>query len=154
MSSGSKVEVEAGELALLLYESLVVKRAVNLPSKLKIPRPLETKMRAKITLYQFASVSLAITNEQKTDFAFRFVEQQLSRLNPPETALFSATTSLRRILGTHEAVGYMNWASEWLIEIGVNESNPAVLGMFTYGWVQHYLLVVETLKGVALRATS
>jgi hypothetical protein len=111
-------------------------------------------MRAKITLYQFASVSLAITNEQKTDFAFRFVEQQLSRLNPPETALFSATTSLRRILGTHEAVGYMNWASEWLIEIGVNESNPAVLGMFTYGWVQHYLLVVETLKGVALRATS
>ena len=111
-------------------------------------------MRAKITLYQFASVSLAITNEQKTDFAFRLVEQQLSRLNPPKTAVVSATTNLRRILGTHEAVGYMNWASEWLSEIGVNESNPAILGMFTYGWVQHYLLVVETLKGVALRATS
>jgi hypothetical protein len=154
MSSGSKAQVEVSELAHLLYESLVVKRAVNLPSKLKIPAALETTMRAKITLYQYASVSLAITNEKRTDFAFRFLEQQFSRVSPPKTTLFSAETNLRRILGTADGVGYMTWASEWLSEIGVHETNPVVLGMFTYGWVQHHLLAIETLKGVALHPTS
>ena len=154
MPTKPKVQVEAGELAQLLYESLIVKRAVNLPSKLKIPNTLEIKMRAKTTLYQFASVSLAIASEQKTDFAFRFVDQQLARLSPPKITLYSATTHLQRILGAGEAVGYMNWAKEWLLEIGMDESNPAILGMFTYGWVQHHLLAIETLNGVALRATS
>jgi hypothetical protein len=154
MPTKPKVQVEAGELAQLLYESLIVKRAVNLPSKLKIPNTLEIKMRAKTTLYQLASVSLAIASEQKTDFAFRFVDQQLARLSPPKITLYSATTHLQRILGAGEAVGYMNWAKEWLLEIGIDESNPAILGMFTYGWVQHHLLAIETLKGVALRATS
>ena len=154
MPTKPKVQVEAGELAQLLYESLIVKRAVNLPSKLKIPNTLEIKMRAKTTLYQFASVSLAIASEQKTDFAFRFVDQQLARLSPPKITLYSATTHLQRILGAGEAVGYMNWAKEWLLEIGMDESNPAILGMFPCGWVQHHLLAIETLKGVALRATS
>ena len=154
MPTKPKVQVEAGELAQLLYESLIVKRAVNLPSKLKIPNTLEIKMRAKTTLYQFASVSLAIASEQKTDFAFRFVDQQLASWSPPKITLYSATTHLQGILGAGEAVGYMNWAKEWLLEIGMDESNPAILGMFTYGWVQHHLLAIETLKGVALRATS
>ena len=154
MPTKPKVQLEAGELAQLLYESLIVKRAVNLPSKLKIPNTLEIKMRTKTTLYQLASVSLAIASVQKTDFAFRFVDQQLARLSPPKITLYSATTHLQRILGAGEAVGYMNWAKEWLLEIGIDESSPAILGMFTYGWVQHHLLAIETLKGVALRATS
>jgi hypothetical protein len=153
MSSKPKVSAGVSEFAQLLYDALIIKRAVNIPSKLNIPEPLESKMRAKTTLYQFASVSLAISTEQKTDFAFRLLGQQLSRVSPPTTALCSATTNFQQILGADKDV-YQNWASEWLSEIGVNESNPAILGMFTYGWVQHYLLAVETLKGVALRATS
>jgi hypothetical protein len=94
MSSKLKVSVEVSELAQLLYDALIVKRAVNLPSKLNNPQALETKMRAKTTLYQFASVSLAISSEQKTDFAFRFVEQQLARVSPPKTALFLSDEKL------------------------------------------------------------
>jgi hypothetical protein len=156
MSSRSKSQIEVSELADLLYEHFVVKRAVNLPSKLKIPEALETPMRTKIALYQYASVSLAIAVEQQNDFALRFVEQKLSRLplapNPSE--LLSAIKTLGRILGTADGAGYATWASEWLSEIGVHETNPAVLGMFTYGWVQHHLLAIQTLKGVALLPTS
>lgn len=153
MSSKLKVSVEVSQVAQLLYDALIVKRAVNLPSKLNIPQARETTMRAKIALYQFASVSLAISSEQKTDFAFRFLEQQLARVSPPKTALFSATKNFQRILGADKDV-YQNWAREWLLDIGIDETDPAVLGMFTYGWVQHHLLAIETLNGVALCATS
>jgi hypothetical protein len=131
MPTKPKVQVEAGELAQLLYDALIVKRAVNMPNQLKIPDALENKMRSKTTLYQYASVSLAVAVEQQTDFAFRFVDQQLAlcRLAPQKSELLSATKDFERILGIDAKVGYIGWAREWLLDIGIDETNPAVLGM-------------------------
>jgi|ERR1017187_6553663 hypothetical protein len=154
MSPKTRVQIEASELAQLLYDSLVVKRAINLPSKLIVCKAIEPLMQAKTVLYQFASVVLAVSNKKKSDLSFMFVEKQLTLHYTRSLKVSSAIKDFKRIVGKKEKEMYIRWARDWLSEIGAHEIDPAILFIFTYGWRQHYLLAAATLDRIALRPTS
>src|ERR1700722_4405682 len=148
MALEPKAEVTADELAQILYESMIAKRCVNMPSDLVVSPEYQSAFQCKITDYQFASVALAVAYE--TDLAFRLVEQQLNSRGLNEDRLVAIET-LKPILSSNEPAAFSRWARTWLREIGIKETNPTVLVKFTYGWKQHHELAVETLKNTAIR---
>ena len=40
----------------------------------------------------------------------------------------------------------MSWARKWLLNVGVDESNPATLALFALNWMDYYILITKSLK--------
>jgi hypothetical protein len=109
----------------------------------------------QLRLYQFASVLLAVLDAERSNPAFTPVREALERHYFPPTfaqgarqldELRSAMADLVTLIQPEGEPRPMSWALNWLKRIGVDESNPATLGMFALRWPSHYTAVAKSLK--------
>ena len=120
---------------------------------------------AKIRLYQFTSILLAVMGTASTKPEFIPVREHLEGLFFPPTldtdlllAVRGAMNDLSDLLDLltipeeDRATGSgksISWARNWLVHLGVEENNPATLFLFALGWMDYYIAVNKSLKHFA-----
>jgi hypothetical protein len=111
----------------------------------------------QLRLYQFASVFLAVLDAERRDPAFRQVRESLERYYFPPTfaqgahkleQVRSAMADLAALIQPNGQSQAISGARNWLTRIGVEESNPATLGMFALRWPHHFVAVAKSLRQV------
>ena len=142
-------------LAETLFTELIQKRHCDVPAEVRIPPSAIPAIEAKIRLYQFTSVLLAVQNEARSNHAFALVQQYLEQLYFPPTLqqgtdiLFdvrAAMKDLNDLLTPQENHPQMLWARNWLLSVGVDECNPIRCALFAMKWMDFYITITESLK--------
>ena len=142
-------------LAETLFTELLQKRHCDVPAEVRIPSAAIPAIEAKIRLYQFTSILLAVQNEARSNPAFASVQQHLEQLYFPPTLqqgmdiLFdvrAAMKDLSDLLTQQENHPQMLWARNWLLNVGVDECNPIRCALFALKWMDFYITITESLK--------
>jgi len=142
-------------LAETLFAELIQKRHCDIPAGVEMQCTLVPAIEAKIRLYQFTSVLLALLSEAGSNPAFAPVHQHLEQLYFPPTlqqgiddflAVRSAMKDLSTLLTPQEHHPQMLWAHNWLLSVGVDECNPARCALFALKWMDFYIMICESLK--------
>lgn len=149
-------------LAETLFTELIQKRHCDIPAEVHVESAAVPAIEAKIRLYQFTSILLAVLNEARSNPAFTSVQQYLEQLYFPPTLqqgmdiLFdvrAAMKDLSDLLTSQEHHPQMLWARNWLLSVGVDESNPATLAIFALNWIDYYITITKSLKDFNRRLT-
>src|ERR1051325_209602 len=142
-------------LAETLFTELIQKRHCDVPAETRIEPAAVPAIEAKIRLYQFASVLLAVLNEAHSRPAFLSVQQHLEQLYFPPTLdqgmdtlldVRRAMKDLGDLLTPQEHHPQMLWARNWLASAGVDERNPIRCALFAMKWLDYYITVTKSLK--------
>lgn len=156
-----KPKIKAAEAAEMLFNELVKKRVVYLPSDFHVAETAISRFENKVELYQFAVVLMALLGEEQSDPKFVPVRECLEVISFPASQnermsflsdVKTAVMDLDDLLHPNEkekTTDPCSWASGWFENIGVNESNPAVLAVFASSWVRHYVAVVNALRDIS-----
>ena len=145
-------ETDYDELAgVLLTEFILLPETERI---IQIGANAEELYQAKVRLYRLALVLMGLTlREQKSVHAAK-VRQSLERLifSVDKSEAESFLTSLRfammqldELLHPKETPKDMTWAMDWLKDIGIDESNPVSLALFSLKWMEHYTAVVKSI---------
>jgi len=152
-----KIQVPADALAKTLIQECV-ETPIPATRELFPPNadaPGYPTISQQLRLYQFASVLLAVLDAERGDPAFTSLREGLERHHFPPTfaqgahqleELKSAMADLVALIQPNGKPQPMSWAHNWLKRIGVEESNPATLGMLALRWPSHYAAVAKSLK--------
>jgi len=151
------IEENPTGIAESLFKEFIQTKHCRLPECV----PEEPAVVAKIRLYQFASLMLAILNEEQTKPSYALVRGHLERLfgfslSPDEKGV-KLLTDVRYamsdlsdllILISRENPAPFTWSLRWLASIGVDENNPAKLVLFSLNWIEYYKAVVDSLREI------
>jgi hypothetical protein len=135
----------------------------RLPNQLWVPPSAIPALDAKIRLYQFTTVLLAIVNEAHKRPEFNSVREHFERLYFPPSFDFDILWDVRRAMedlgelltlekedhtnSSAKAGKSMFWARNWLSTAGIEENNPVTLGLFALNWMDYYVAATSSLDG-------
>lgn len=151
-------------LAETLFTELIQTKHCDVPPEVRIAPEAVSTVEAKIRLYQFASVLLAIMSTAEAEPEFLPVRDHLERLFLPPTIqqgfdilldVRGAMKDLSELLtvknedrtnSSSKAGKSMFWARSWLSSVSVEENNPVTLALFALKWMDYYTVVTDSLK--------
>jgi len=148
-------------LAETLFTEAIQKKHCDIPPEVDISSAAIPAINAKIQLYQFTCVLLAIITTASTKPEFSPVQNHLERLFFPPipqegTGILldvrGAMSDLSNLLTTSEedrttkAGKSMFWARDWLSRVGVEENNPVTLALFALKWMDFYTTIRDSLN--------
>jgi len=145
-------------LAQTLFAEFIHKRHCDVPREVRIPSVAIPAVETKIRLYQFTSTLLAVIAAAQAKPEFLPVQGHLERLFfPPTPQGFHILLDVRgamkdlielliikdqdRANSSSKAGKSMLWARNWLLSVGVDESNPATLALFALNWMDYYVAI-------------
>jgi hypothetical protein len=166
--------IKAQVLAETLFTELVQRKHCNwypidpgaperLPNQLWIDPADIPAFDAKIQLYQFTCILLAVLKAAQTNTTFIAVQEHFERLAFPPTPqqgidiLFEVRGAMKdldalltieeqdRTHSSTKAGRSMFWARDCLSAIRVEESNPVTLSLFASGWMDYYIMATQSL---------
>jgi hypothetical protein len=147
--------IKSRVLAETLFTELIQKQHCDIPAEIHIEPAAIPAIEAKIRLYQFSSILLAVLKEARSKPAFVAVQDYLEQLFFPPTAqqgmdilldVRGAMKDLSELLTPQERHPQMLWARNWLAGVGVDETNPASLALFALNWMDYYIMVTKSLE--------
>jgi hypothetical protein len=149
-------------LAETLFTEFIQRRHCDVPEETHVEESAAPALEAKIRLYQYAIILLAILAEAEKRPQFTSVREHFERLYFPPSFDFDALSGVRAAMadlstlltlhetdgtGTSPAAGKaMFWARDWLARIGIEENNPVRLHLLALRWMDYYRTVVTSLK--------
>jgi hypothetical protein len=157
------MKINSKVLAETLYTEAIQKKHCDIPPEVSIPPTALPAIEAKIQLYQFTSVLLALMATATTNPEFLPVQEHLERLLFPPTPeegtdilldVRGAMRDLSELLTTKEedltipsskAGKSIFWARDWLSCVGVEENNPVTLALFALKWIDYYTTIHDSL---------
>jgi hypothetical protein len=157
------MNINSKVLAETLYTEAIQKKHCDIPPEVNIPPAALPAIEAKIQLYQFTSVLLALMTTGSTRPEFLPVQEHLERLLFPPTPqegtdmLLDVRGAMRdigellttkeegRAIPSSKAGKSMLWARDWLSRVGVEENNPVTLALFALKWIDYYTTIHESL---------
>jgi hypothetical protein len=160
------MEINPKVLAETLFAELIQRKRCDVPSQVRIASAAVPALEAKIRLYQFTSILLAVMTTARTKPEFIPVQEHLERLFFPPTLqegvanlldVRAAMNDLSELLTSKDKGGdpdipaskagkSMLWARNWLLGVGVEENNPATLALFALKWMDYHITVADSLK--------
>jgi hypothetical protein len=161
---GREMTIKPETLAETLFTELIQKRHCHVPPEVRIPPAAIPAVEAKIRLYQFSSILLAVITTAQAKPEFLPVQEHLERLFFPPTPqqgfdilldVRGAMKDLSELLtvknqdrtdSSSKAGKSMFWARNWLLSVGVDECNPATLALFALNWMDYYITIGNSLK--------
>jgi hypothetical protein len=149
-------------LAETLFTELIQRRHCDVPEETHVSDSALPALEAKIRLYQYVTILLAILGEAEKRPEFDSVREHFERLYFPPSFDFdslwnvrAAMDDLSTLLTLHKTDGTdtsraagkaMFWARDWLARIGIEENNPVTLHLLALRWMDYYITVVASLK--------
>jgi hypothetical protein len=149
------MKTNAKVLAETLFTEAIQKKHCDVPPGVRIAPTAAPAIEAKIQLYQFTSVLMAVIATAQTKPEFIPVREHLERLffspRAKEGAdlhsdIWSAMNDLTELLTCKNASKSMFWSRDWLLAVGVEENNPATLDLFTLRWMDYYITIMNSPK--------
>ena len=150
-----RIKVEAATLAKTIFAEFIDKPFYSLPEEVSVTPEAEAALWAKLRLYQYASVLLAVLNEEHTNPDYLSVRVHMERTLLPPTfsqganmldEIRSAMKDLGDLLTPIDKPQAMSWAVRWFNSVGIDESNPVRLGMFALHWPSHFTAAAQSLR--------
>ena len=156
--------IEPQVLAETLFTEFIQKKHCDVPPEVRIEPTAVAAVEAKIRLYQFSSILLAVITTAQAKPEFLPVQERFERLFFPPTAqqgfdilldVRGAMKDLSELLtvkdedrgnSSPKAGKSMLWARNWLASVGVDECNPATLALFALNWMDYYITITKSLK--------
>jgi hypothetical protein len=114
--------------------------------------------RGKVLLYKCALILMAAATEAATDPRIRPMLEGFEALifgpQSPESeikldAIRAAMRDLGILLDAESRGIQFSWAVEWLGDVGVSESNPVTLALFSTWWMNLYTMLIKTIRDSA-----
>ena len=148
------IPISASDLAGLLLEEMISTQRID-PRHLKIDDDARARFEEKAWLYQAAGVLMAITSleDKRKEYSTVKVEVESLIFQPRPTpnalhlvaSLRAAMKNLYDLLFPVNPRAYMSWSRAWLLDINIDESNPANLALFAMQCTSFYTTVTECL---------
>jgi hypothetical protein len=149
-----KHKVAPAELAEALLNEFI-RGATGDPMKHLALDPLAAgRFREKSDRYKLGSVLLALAREEQKDPRFSAVREELERHAFPSTpeegaalaGIKSAMHDLSALLFPDSQRREMSWARNWLLDIGIDETNPATLTLIATYWLDYHIVASKALQ--------
>lgn len=143
-----KTKVTRDQLASLLIDESIMSPHVS-PLRDDLNGSHRTAFARRVVLYQLAFVILALGTYDKKHDGFGRVGVSIRggmrsfREAPTDAEIARAAFDTIKLTGSSDK--QYSWARAWYAAIGVDESNPAVLGHLSLQWLQFYNTVLESL---------
>jgi hypothetical protein len=143
-----KTKVTRDELASLLIDESIMSPHVS-PLRDDLNGPDLAAFSKRVVLYQLAFVIVALGAYDKTHGGFGRVGISIRggmrsfREAPTDAEIARAAFDTVKLTGSPDT--QYSWAKAWYAAIGIDESNPAVLGHLSLQWLQFYNTVLESL---------
>ena len=171
-----KMTIKPQVLAQILFTELIQRKHCDwhpakpgaverLGNELWVRSSTVPALDAKIRLYQFTCILLAVINAAQTKPNFIPVREHLERLFFPPTPqqgvdvllhVRGAIADISELLSTQQGQQHatpstkggasMFWAHNWLSTVGVEESNPVTLSLFALNWMDYYITASNSLN--------
>lgn len=150
-----RIEVKAAVLAEQFMIEFVDKPMFALPPERQPTTEAIAALQAKLRLYQFAAVLLAVMTEEQKSAEYAPLRTELERRFLPPTfaqganmldELRSAMASLSDLMTPRQNPHHLSWSLKWFESVGIDESNPVVLHSFGMHCMAHFTTSVEALK--------
>ena len=153
-----KLKVKANVLADTILAEFVDKPISSAIEQMHIKADapeVVAALNAKLRLYQFASVLLAVLNEEQKNKSYSPVRELLERnFFPPSFSqganmldeVKCAMRDLDELFTPSDKPRPLSWACKWLSTVGVDESNPVTLHLFTLHWLDHFIAINKSLQ--------
>src|SRR5437879_1217654 len=140
--SRSEMKINPKVLAETLFTELIQKKNCDVPPEVRIAPAAVPAVEAKIRLYQFTSILLAVITTKQAKPEFLPVQEHLERLFFPPTLqqgfdiffdVRGAMKDLSELLtvkdedrtnSSSKAGKSMFWARNWLSSVSIEENNP------------------------------
>jgi len=164
-----KPRLRVSELVQQLFQVFVIDDERSLVGLDRAQIEANSRFRAEVferqrLTYLIASIALAITSNEKTHKAtaeiarcFRAVASaELLRRWPNDQdsidlEIEQAAQDLAKLVFTDPSndrgLSY-DWARDWLLRVGIVETNPATLFMFSTRWKNHFISAAKFISGV------
>lgn len=142
-------------LAFSLMKNFVENPINKIPEEMQAPAEVVAAFNAKTRLYQFATVLMAVMNEEQNDQNFSPVRTELERLFLPPTfkqganmldELRSAMMDLSNLMTPREKPHHLSWARDWFASTGLDENNPEILHYFSVRWLDFFATITKAIK--------
>ena len=155
MFGDKRIKLKPDELAALLMKHFVESPINKIPEQMQAPAEVIAAFDAKTRLYQFATVLMAVMNEEQSDRHFCPVRTELERLFLPPTfqqggnmldELRSAMMDLSNLMTPREKPHHLSWARDWFASTGLDESNPETLSYFSIRWLDYFATICKAIK--------
>jgi len=158
------MKIDPKVLAQTLFTELIQKKHCDIPPEVRIAPAAVPAVEAKIRLYQFTSILLAVITKAQAKPDFVPVQEHLERLFFPPTLqqgfdIFWDVRGAMKDLGelltvtdkdrtdsSSKAGKSMSWARNWLSSINIEENNPVTLALFALKWMDYHIMVTNSLK--------
>jgi hypothetical protein len=110
---------------------------------------------AKLRFFQFATVLLAVMNEEHKNPEYSPIRTELERQFLPPTfarganvfdEIRSAMTSLSDLMTPRENPHHLTWSLKWFESVGIEENNPVVLHSFGTRWLAFFTTLTKALR--------
>ena len=156
-----RTRIRPAELATILMDEFVCHPLPGLRENVnqQLDTASGTVSGQQLQLYQFAAVMLAILDAERRDTSFVSVRKCMERhflalpvaegVEPRMNEnLRFAMNDLIELIQPEGRPQPVLWAHNWMLRIGIHESNPARLSMFTLRWPTSYAELVKFLKKI------
>ena len=149
------MKVEAAVLAGQFMAEFVDKPIHELRPEAQAGPEAISAYNAKLRLFQFACVLLAVMNEEQKSAEYTPLRTELERQFLPPTfaqganmlgELRSAMSSLADLLTPRENPHHLTWSLKWFESVGIEESNPVVLHSFGSRWMNFFTTSSKAVK--------
>ena len=150
-----KHKVASAELAEVLLNEFIRGATFDAAKSFGLDAPAVACFEDKAHRYRLASVLIALGKEEQTNPRFSAVRAELERRVFPPTqeegvvllaAIKSAMKDLGALLFPNEQPKEMSWARNWLLDIGVDETNPATLALLATYWLDYHITASKALQ--------
>jgi hypothetical protein len=154
-SRDMKHEATATELAEALVTEFIETATFDAAKTFGLNSATVTRFQEKAYQYRIASVLIALMREEQRDPKFIAVRTQFERrifpATPDEGVLLldrirSAMDDLSALLFPSGQPREMSWARNWLLDIGINVSNPVSFVLFAMYWVNYQVTASKALQ--------
>ena len=155
MFSLRKKRVASNVLADVLVSEFIMNKNENARFNLENWKP-SVAFENKVVCYKLALVLLALLAAEQKDSRFEKVKTNLEKSvfsphivdgMPFFIQVKSAMDNLSELLTIRDnPAQWMLWASRWLEDAGINETNPVVTFRFALMWTDNYVTIAGSLK--------
>jgi hypothetical protein len=147
--------VNSKVLAETLFTEFIQSKPSPVPEDMHVEDAAVPVLEAKILLYEYVTILLAILGEAEKRPQFNSVREHFERLYFPAGIDFGALQNVRAAMADlstlltpreGEVHKPLSWARDWLGRIGIEETNPVTLDLIALGWMGYYIAAVDLLK--------
>jgi hypothetical protein len=155
-----KPRIVPAEFADALLDDWVGSATFDGVKHLGLEGPELARFEEKAHRYRVASVLLELAKEERSNPRFAAVRTELERKVFPPTPTESAMLILEQFRGAmkdlnelsfpNEQRKEMSWARNWLLDIGLDVSNPATLTVLALYWLDFQIETLKLLRSIKI----